>query len=153
MIATASTRSGSTPIRLALGFVAGMLAVLTFHQGVIALLSAFGGLSGNLYSMRPVAPFGVPQIASSTFWGGVWGVAFAAFAPGATRSARYWIFAVLLGALALPLVGWFIVAPLKGQPVAAGWMPSRMALSMLINGFWGLGTGVFFALLTRVRRP
>lgn len=52
-----------------------------------------------------------------------------------------------LGALALPMVGWFIVAPLKGQPLAAGWNTSRMGLSMLSNGMWGLGTVVFYRLL------
>jgi hypothetical protein len=133
--------------RLALGFLAGAVAVLTFHQGVIALLTSHGALSSSVYSMRPVPPLGVPQIVSSAFWGGVWGVVFAAFAPR-RRGARYWLFAIALGAVALPLAGWFVVAPLKGLPVASGWVPSRMALGMLINGAWGIGIGVVFALLT-----
>ena len=146
-----TTRMFGRTSRLVLGFAAGALAVLTFHQGMVALLTMFAALSSNVYSMRPVPPLGVPQIVSSAFWGGVWGIAFAAFAP-ARRGARYWSFAVLLGAVALPVVGWFVVAPLKGLPVAGGFVPSRMALSVLINGAWGLGLGVLFAILTLVER-
>jgi hypothetical protein len=134
-------------IRLALGILAGMLAVITFHQSTLALMTAVGALSSNVYSMRRVPPLGVPQIVSNTFWGGVWGIVFAAIAPR-TRGVNYWLVAVALGAVALPAAAWFIVAPLKGQPIASGWVPGRMALSMLINGAWGVGVGVIFALLT-----
>jgi hypothetical protein len=136
-------------VALALGFLAGAIAVLTFHQGAIALLTATGAINGNVYSLRPVAPFGVPQIASSAFWGGAWGAVFAALAPRDLRGAGYWLAGIALGALALPMVGWFIVAPLKGQPIAAGWNGARMGLSMLINGAWGLGVAVFYRMLQR----
>jgi len=45
------------------------------------------------------------------------------------------------------LVGWFVVAPLKGQPVASGFDPARMLVSILINGFWGIGVGVILPFL------
>jgi hypothetical protein len=139
----------SSEARLIFGFVAGALAVVTFHQGAIALLTALGALSSNLYSMRPVAPFGVPQIVSQAFWGGMWGIVFATIAPHLRRNASYWLAALILGALVLPLVGWFVVAPLKGQPIASGWVPSRMLLSVLINGAWGVGMAAIFAFLSR----
>ena len=139
----------SSEVRLIFGFVAGALAVVTFHQGAIALLTAFGAMSGNLYSMRPVPPLGVPQIVSQAFWGGVWGIVFAAIAPRFRRNESYWLAALILGALILPLAGWFVVAPLKGQPVASGWVPSRMMLSVLINGAWGVGMAAIFAFLSR----
>src|SRR5437660_5443326 len=142
----------SAEIRLIFGFVAGAIAVVTFHQGAIALLTALGALSSNLYSMRPVPPFGVPQIVSQAFWGGLWGIAFAAIAPRLRRDTSYWLAALMLGALVLPLVGWFVVAPLKGQPIASGWVPSRMLLSVLINGAWGGGLAAIFAFLGRRSR-
>ena len=142
----------SAEIRLIFGFVAGAIAVVTFHQGAIALLTALGALSSNLYSMRPVPPFGVPQIVSQAFWGGLWGIAFAAIAPRLRRDTSYWLAALMLGALVLPLVGWFVVAPLKGQPIASGWVPSRMLLSVLINGAWGVGMAAIFAFLSRRSR-
>jgi len=144
--------TSSSLTRLVLGFLAGAIAVLTFHQGAVALLTKLGALSSSVYSMQPVRPLGVPQIASNAFWGGIWGIVFAAIAPRATRSARYWVTGLLLGAVALPLVGWFIVAPIKGLALAAGWVPSRMALSMIINGAWGIGTAAIFALVPRSRR-
>ena len=144
-----SPPSRALAVALALGFAAGAVSVLTFHQGTIALMLAAGGLNASVYSMRPVPPIGVPQIASNAFWGGVWGVVFAAIAQRPLRGARYWLAGIALGAVALPMVGWFIVAPLKGQPMAAGWNASRMGVSMLINGMWGLGTAVLY----RVMRP
>jgi hypothetical protein len=40
------------------------------------------------------------------------------------------------------LAGWFVVAPLRGQPIAAGGIPSRMAIGLFVNGLWGLGAGL-----------
>jgi hypothetical protein len=37
------------------------------------------------------------------------------------------------------LASWFVVAPLKGNPITAGWVLRRMLASVLINGFWGIG--------------
>jgi hypothetical protein len=42
---------------------------------------------------------------------------------------------------------WFVVFPLKGQPIAAGWDQMRMAFHAMIHGAWGLG----MALLLRYR--
>jgi hypothetical protein len=57
-----------------------------------------------------------------------------------------WLLGLGLGLLAA-LVSWFVVAPLKGQPVASGFDPARMLVSVLINGFWGVGVGVILPLL------
>jgi hypothetical protein len=52
------------------------------------------------------------------------------------------------------LVAWFGVAPLKGQPVAAGFSPTAMMIGPIVNGAWGLGTGIALALFGRHRvRP
>jgi hypothetical protein len=50
-----------------------------------------------------------------------------------------------LGAIGPTLVAWFIVAPLKGQPAAAGWELPRMITGLIINGAWGLGTALLIA--------
>ncbi len=57
-----------------------------------------------------------------------------------------WLLGLGLGLLAAA-VGWFAVAPLKGQPVAGGFVPLRMLVSVLINGTWGIGVGVILPLL------
>jgi hypothetical protein len=137
----------SLPIVLALGFVAGALAVLTFHQITIWLLTAAGAISGNPYSVRPVGPLGVPQFLNAAFWGGLWGCAFALLADRFPRAWPLWLAGFVFGAIGPTLVGWFVVAPLRGNPVAQGFNPARMWASPVINGMWGLGAGVFYDLL------
>jgi hypothetical protein len=54
-----------------------------------------------------------------------------------------------LGAIAPSLVNWFIVMPLKGEPVGGGWELSGLATSLIVNSSWGLGTALFIRLLSR----
>jgi hypothetical protein len=151
-----ATASSSEPVPHALGplrtavrgFLAGVVGVVVFHQGVLALLHAAGALPQAPYQLRPVPPFGVPQVVSAAFWGGVWGVALASLLVG-RRGRGYWVAALLFGALAPSLVAWFVVAPLKGLPVAAGGQPSRLLVGLLVNGAWGVGAAVVLALLGR----
>lgn len=134
---------------LILGFIAGFVAVLLFHQPVLAVLSQIGVAKAGVYSLTPTAPLGVPQVISLAFWGGVWGVLFAAVEQRFPRGPAYWIIAFAFGAILPTLVAWFIVAPLKGLPVAGGWQLNRMITGILINGAWGLGTALLLRLAHR----
>ena len=136
----------TAPMRLFLGFIAGAIAVLTFHQGMIAALHAVFPIWVPFapYRTMPVPPFGVPGIVSNCFWGGVWGALFGLAMP--RLRWPLWLCGIILGLLAV-LAGWFIVAPLKGLPLAAGWVPSAMLRSVLINGSFGLGVGLILPLL------
>ena len=136
----------SVPMRGFLGFIAGAIAVLTFHQGMIAALHALapGFVPFVPYRTMPVPPFGVPSIVSNCFWGGLWGTAFGLLMPRFTWPM--WLCGLLLGCIAV-LAGWFIVAPIKGLPIAGGWVPASMLRSLLINGFFGIGVGVILPLL------
>ena len=40
-----------------------------------------------------------------------------------------------------------VVAPLKGQPVAGGFVRARTPVTVLIHGAWGIGAGVILGLL------
>ena len=133
-------------MRLFLGFIAGAIAVLTFHQGMVAVLHmAFPvWVKFAPYRIMPVPPFGVPAIVSNCFWGGLWGVLFGLVMPRLTWPL--WLCGIILGLIAAT-AGWFIVAPLKGLPIAAGWDPSAMLRSVLINGCFGLGVGLILPLL------
>ncbi|HEY9635097.1 MAG TPA: hypothetical protein V6D14_16970 [Coleofasciculaceae cyanobacterium] len=133
--------------RFLLAFLAGFVAVLVFHQGMLALLHGVNFTPRAPYATTPTQPFGIPQIWSSAFWGGVWGMVFAAIAPRFRQDKSYWIAALLFGALAPTLVAWFIVAPLKNQPIAGGFQPTGMLLGLLVNGAWGVGTAVLLRLL------
>ncbi len=134
--------SKSVPARAALGFVAGALGVLVFHQGFIEILHLTGVLPNEPYSFKPTSPWQIPQVLSLAFWGGLWGIALV-FCLEALRSAdRLWA-AFLFGGVFPPLVGMLIVAPLKGASVDwTDWR--RLAMGFLINGVWGLGTGLVY---------
>ena len=136
----------TAPMRLFLGFIAGAIAVLTFHQGMIAALHAAFPVWAPFapYRTTPVPPFAVPAIVSNCFWGGVWGALFGLVLP--RLRWPLWLCGIILGLLAA-VAGWFIVAPLKGLPLAAGWDPSAMLRSALINGCFGLGVGLILPLL------
>lgn len=148
----ASTGAAVSARKLVIGFVAGFIAVLLFHQPALALLTELGVAKATTYAFNPTRPFGVPQVISIAFWGGVWGVAYAAVEHRFPRGAAYWLCAFLFGAILPTLVAWFVVAPLKDLPVAGGWQASRMLTGFLINGAWGVGTAVLLSLGLRVSR-
>ena len=143
------THTSALP-RFILAFVAGFLSVLLFHQGMLALLHTLAIASRPPYPTNPTQPFGIPQVWSSAFWGGVWGIVFATVAIR-FRQERYWLAALLFGAIAPTLVAWFIIAPLKGQPVAGGFQPAAMVTSLLVNGAWGVGTALLLRLLLKLK--
>lgn len=148
-MSTGALRHRSLVSVLVIGFIAGALAVLIFHQVAIWLLTSFGAIQGTPYSLRPIAPFGVPQVINSVFWGGLWGCVFALLADRFPRSWPLWLAGILFGLLGPMLVNWFVVAPIKGQPAAQGFNPARMWPSAIIGGLFGLGTAVFYDLLRR----
>src|SRR3982751_1321514 len=137
---------------LILGFICGAIAVIFFHQGAWALLHALGIMPRPAYPMAATAPFGIPQLWSIAFWGGVWGVLLAAIL-GRLRGAKLIVAATVFGAILPTLVAWFVVAPLKGQPVAAGWASAAMIIGPIVNAAWGLGTGLGIALSGRRHSP
>jgi hypothetical protein len=135
--------------RVGFGFLVAVVSVLTFHQGMWALLH-FLDLPGGLgmpapYPIDPLPPFGVPRIISLCFWGGVWGALFGAVWRG--RPSTYWWGGILLGVTAA-LFGLFVVAAIKGLPIAGGWMWNNWVKSLLINGSWGLGVGLYLTALS-----
>lgn len=126
---------------LLVGFVAGALSVLVFHQGTAAFLHLIDLTARAPYSFAPTRPLGVPLLLSLAFWGAVWGVLLAA-ALHKLRGTRLLVAAALYGAIVPTLVAWFVVAPMKGQPMAAGWVPAAMLVGPLVNAAWGFGTGL-----------
>ncbi|MDF3063248.1 MAG: hypothetical protein K0S06_3357 [Microvirga sp.] len=134
-----------------LGFLAGALSTLIFHQIAVGILNALGIIAVGPFSLRPIPPLGVPAVVNLAFWGGLWGVIWAFFAERKPRDWPIWLTAFIFGAIAPTLVGWFVVAPLKGLPVAQGFNPARMWIGPLLNGVWGLGTAIVLDALRRRR--
>jgi hypothetical protein len=140
------------PRALVLGFGAGFVSVLVFHQGTVFLMHHLAGLFGTPgYSFRPTGSFGVPSVLNAAFWGGVWGIAIAAL----LRWRRDWpdlLTGLLVGAIGATLVGYTLVAALKGLPLMGGWDPARWWRGMLVNGAFGFGTALLLRPF-RIRGP
>jgi hypothetical protein len=134
--------------QLLFGFVAGFLATVIFHQLTLALLWIIGVAPSGPFPMAPTRPFGVPAVLSLAFWGGVWGILFALVQRGFPRGGAYWVAAFLFGAILPSLVALMVVLPLKGRPMGGGWHPPLLLTAFLINGVWGIGTGLILKLLT-----
>ncbi len=133
---------------LVCGFISGAIAVLVFHQSTLAILHQLGMTAQAPFALGRTAPLGIPQVWSLAFWGGVWGIVLAAALRRLDGPAL--VLASLVFGMLLPtLVAWFVVAPLKGRPMAAGMVPSAMAVGLIVNAAWGLGTGIGLNLFGR----
>ena len=138
----------SRPVtRLLFGFIAGFLATLIFHQLTLAVLWAAKIAPFRPFSMKPTQPFHMPAVLSLAFWGGVWGIIYGLIDRSFPRDG-YWVMAFLFGAILPSLVALLLVLPLKGQPLGGGWHPPLLLSAFLINGAWGIGTGLFLKLLS-----
>ena len=138
--------------RLISGFAAGFLAALIFHQAALGLLWAGGVTPSGPFSMAATQPFGIPALYSLALWGGIWGILFAQFDKRFPSRAGYWFTAFLFGAVFPSVVALLIVFPLKGRPIGGGWHPPLLLTAFLINGAWGLGTGMFLKVFSRRTR-
>jgi len=129
--------------RVVIAFAAGFVSTAVFHQCVLALLHAFSIAPKPAWPMQAVPPFGIPAVISLAFWGGIWGVIMMPMIER-RRGASFWIAAVLFGAIFPTLVAWFIVSPIKHQPIAGGWKPRAMMIGPIVNAAWGFGTALIY---------
>jgi hypothetical protein len=130
---------------LILGFAAGFLATLIFHQGLWWIFNQTGTIPPGqpAWALDPIPPFGVPSVLSKAFWGGLWGLVLTpVFAQ--LSGASYWMAWILVGAVALTLVAFFVVPPLKGEPMRE--LGPRFLVGLALNGAWGFGTALFLTL-------
>jgi len=130
---------------LILGFVAGFLATLIFHQGLWYIFNHTGVIppSRAAWALDAIPPFGVPSVLSKAFWGGLWGLVLTAVLAQLT-GATWWTAWIVVGAVALTAVAFFVVPPLKGEPMQA--MGPRFLIGLSVNGAWGFGTALLLRL-------
>jgi len=136
---------------LILGFIAGFLAVLIFHQGLWYVLNLVGLIAPDrpAWPLDPSPPYGVPSVISKAFWGGVWGAVLALVLQN-LRGLPYWAGWILVGSVALALVAFFVVPPIKGEPIPE--LGPRFLAALLVNGAWGFGTALLLKVPPVARR-
>lgn len=120
------------------GFVAGAVSVLIFHQFGFWLATELGFARARIYNMQPVPPWGVPTIVSAAFWGGLWGIVAAFLVPrlpGVLGGVLGWI---LFAAIIVAIVNWTVVLPIKSGRFNMPGMPILVVLP-LVYGLWGFG--------------
>ena len=126
-----------TPKTLLFAFLAGVIATLVFHQGLLQLLHLAGKVPMAAWNMEPSVPLGVPKVLSLAFWGGLWGIPLWALIYKRSGAA-HWLLALVLGALLPSLVAWFVVFPIKGIALNS----TLIGGALLLNGAWGLGVAL-----------
>lgn len=134
--------------RLVACFIAGFVAVLMFHQPMVAALNALGLMPAGfaVYSLDPVPPWGVPTVISKAFWGGLWAILLDLLLAR-TSGQTYWASWTILGGVLLSLVAIFVVPALKGVPAPP--FAERMPLYTAVNAAWGFGTALLLTLFRR----
>ena len=135
-------------MRIVFSFAAGFFATLIFHQLALALLWWVGVAPFAPFSLASTQPLGIPAVISLAFWGGVWGILFGLIDNRFPSGGGYWVTAFFFGAILPTLVALLIVLPLKGQPIGGGWRPPLLLTAFLINGAWGIGTGLILMALS-----
>ncbi|HKY93865.1 MAG TPA: hypothetical protein VJL84_01115 [Kiloniellales bacterium] len=141
--------SSKTAKRFVAGFLAGFVSVLVFSNGAIALYQLAGvAVPFPPWSMAPVPPLGVPQTLSAAFFGGLWGIAYAAAEPWLTARLGWLAGGLVFGALPL-LVLWFVVFPLKDIPVGGGFSASGVQQGIVLHAAFGVGLASLFRIARR----
>ncbi|WP_372653388.1 hypothetical protein [Alcanivorax borkumensis] len=119
-------------------FTGGFIATLLFHQGVLALFWLGGLIPTFPWNMTPVSPLGIPQVLSLAFWGGVWGLPVWLIIRR-WQGIKFWLSAMIIGAIGPTLVAMLLVFPMKGFDVNA----TKVVGGLIVNAAWGLGLAVW----------
>jgi len=127
-------------------FIAGTLAVPLGHQLALWVLNAIHFIDRAPFSMAATKPFGVPSWISLSFWGGVWGILIGLILERA-RGAKYWVLAIVIGAIAPTLVAGLVIAPLKG--IQVGGNSKLLVTGLIVNAVWGFATAFYYRLMAR----
>jgi len=133
---------------LMLGFAAGVLATLTAHELIKMALVNAEVIQRVPWNMQPAEITGIPQIASDTLWGGVWGAIFA-LVLGDVPKGSMTLRGIILGILGPALVGVFLLVPiLKGGSLFMGGDPTLIASVLLILAGYGATTAWLYGFFT-----
>lgn len=132
------------------GFIAGALSVLIFHQGMVLILWLLGQTANFPWNIRAtVPPLGIPALVNQMFWGGLWGIGFAALGHLipirnlAARGAAYGLIGPML------LGNGLLVPLLKGGAFFWTWPAQRFLVAGLIAAAFGLGVAVILNAMGR----
>lgn len=80
-----------------IGFIAGFLSTVVFHQGFLLILYKLSIIQKAPYSMHPTSPIGIPAFLSLAFFGGIWGIAGVLIFKKFLNQIKFWILMTIFG--------------------------------------------------------
>lgn len=143
--AGAAARSEVRRFTLLEGFVAGALAMLTFHQPAAGVLHALGAYPVAPFDLSP-KPSGLPALLNGMLWSGGWGVLFLLLRR-AELAPRLPLAPAAVAYCALVPIGFLflVLAPFQGMPLFFG-LPAWVAgCVVLAHACWGFGIALWLA--------
>lgn len=132
-------------------FVAGLIAMLGFNQGLLWLLDRAAIANTTSWSTQSLLGTGIPVVAWLALWGALWGLVIWSLVRRA-EAAGYYVGAIILGAVLLTGVA-VAVTPWLGSAVfgvsLVGYAMNAIGVVLAANAAYGLG----FAALMRLFHP
>ncbi len=129
-------------MRILLGFMVGALSMLTFHQGMweaLHIMKIPKLLLPHAFALAPAEPWGLPRIANSCLFGGVFGSIFALLIPRFTFPL--WFCGLLMGGVAA-VINLRFFPDLTGSSRDTAWNIYNGMRMLLLDGAYGFGLGV-----------
>jgi len=141
---------------MVLGFIAGAIATVTVHEIVSFIFTnpaLWTGWERVSWDMTP-NDYGVPKIASATFWGGLWGALFPVIF-GTLPKGPLTFKGLLYGLIGPALIGVFLAVPLLTHrtPVFLDGQASLVVPVLVILGCFGAALGWLYGLFAYKRLP
>ncbi len=155
-------------MRIVIGFIAAVLAVLLVHQPIIwgfikaglitappngpvplvYNMAAFGGAPVAVANaFKSLGLPGFPVLFNLMFWGGLWGVGYALVNTKLPGPAL--VKGVIYGLFMLVIANWIVIPQLRGVPMFAGMVPVRMAVGATINIGFCVGLALIYSAMRR----
>ena len=128
------------------GFLAGLLAALTFRRATLFLLGPAGLGPPPSPGPKLDPDQSLLPLVTAALWGGACGSLLALLLPRRSRGVGYWIAGGLLGGAIPTLAAAALVAWSVG-PAAIGSDRLGAALAFLVNVAWGLGAAILLLLI------
>lgn len=130
-------------------FVAGIVAMLGFNQGLLWLIDRADIAETTVWSTRGLADTGLPVVGALVIWGALWGLVIWALIRSA-EAAGYYVGALILGAVlvtgvSLAIAPW-VNGALFGVPLA-GYDTHAIGVVLAANAAYGLGLAILMRLL------
>ncbi len=141
---------------MVLGFIAGAIATVTVHEiisYIFTMPNVWTGWGRQSWDMSPNV-FGVPNILSGAFWGGLWGALFPVVF-GALPRGPLTIKGLVFGIIGPALIGVFVAIPLITHriPLFFDGDISKIVPVLVILGGFGAAVGWLYGLFAYKRLP